>query len=191
MLTLEEAIRIVESEFPKTDDFKSCRGLDEVSICAVDEYDNAFIFLYAEPSWFDEEVHKRVKEGLPGGFWCPPLPIVDRSNGNLTVAYWPYLDAFPFKGERRHRTINANTKKPTSIDDFKRIAADKDGVSFKSPLGMLAVYEKGGKWFVDDLGRAPDPVVGEYDSLDRLLADFKRDGKSIADVLDKVDVLVE
>lgn len=82
------------------------------------------------------------------------------------------------------------TKAPKTIDDFKRMAADNDGVSFKSPLGMLSVYEKGGKWFVDDLGRAPDPVVGEYDSLDRLLADFKRDGKSIADVLGKVDVLI-
>ena len=79
---------------------------------------------------------------------------------------------------------------PKSIDDFKRMAADNDGVSFISPLGMLSVYEKGGKWFVDDLGRAPDPVVGEYDSLDHLLADFKRDGKSIADVLHEVDVLV-
>ena len=119
------------------------------------------------------------------------MPVVDKESGKLTVANWPYIDAFPFKGERRHRTINANTKKPTSIDDFKRIAADKDGVSFKSPLGMLAVYEKGGKWFVDDLGRAPDPVVGEYDSLDGLLANFKRDGKCLADVLRDMEVLLD
>lgn len=105
MITLEQAIKIVESEFPKTDDFKSCKGLDEVSICDVEEYDNAFLFFYAEPSWFRDEISRRVKEGLSGGFWCPPLPVVDRDSGKLTVAYWPYIDAFPFKGERRHTSM--------------------------------------------------------------------------------------
>ncbi len=81
-------------------------------------------------------------------------------------------------------------RKPKSIEDFKRMAVGVDGVSFMSPFGFLAIYKDDGKWIVEDLGRAPDPVVGEYDSIDSLLADFKRDGKGIADVLDKVEVLV-
>ena len=105
MLTLEQAINIVKSEFPKTDDFKSCKGLDEVSICDVEEYDNAFLFFYAEPSWFHDVVRRDIEKGLPGGLWCPPLPIIDRDSGKLTVAYWPYTDAFPFKGERRHTSM--------------------------------------------------------------------------------------
>ncbi len=84
-----------------------------------------------------------------------------------------------------------NTKKIESIDDFKRMAAGEDGIAFISPLGMLSVHAEDGKWLVEDTGRAPDPVVGEYDSLDSLLADFKRDGKSIADVLQEADILVE
>lgn len=110
MITLEQAISIAESEFPKTDEFKSCRGLAEVSICAVDEYDNAFMFYYAEPSWFGDEIHKRVKAGGVGGFWCPPLPVVDKDSGKLTVVEWPFTTDFPFKGEARHSTISANAR---------------------------------------------------------------------------------
>ena len=102
MITIEKAISIAKSEFPKTAEFKSCRGLDEVSICEADEYDNAFMFYYDEPSWFYDEVKKRVAQGLPGGFWCPPLPVIDKASGKLTIAHWPYIDAFPFKGKRRH-----------------------------------------------------------------------------------------
>ncbi len=83
------------------------------------------------------------------------------------------------------------TKVRKTIEDFKRMAAGEDGIAFISPLGMLSVHAEDGKWLVEDTGRAPDPVVGEYDSIDDLLANFKRDGKSIADVLQEADILVE
>ncbi len=106
MITLEQAIEIAKREFPKTEEFKKCRGLDEVEIESISEYEDAFLFYYAEPSWFADMIKKRVAKGLPGGFWCPPLPIVNKTDGKLTVAaQWPQDEGL--RGFIRHTSLSS------------------------------------------------------------------------------------
>ena len=88
------------------------------------------------------------------------------------------------------------TIKAKSFDEFKRLivemAESEDGAGISAPLpfGWLNIHKEKGKWIIDDCFRAPDSIVGRFDSFEELLANFKRDEKTLRDVWREAEFII-
>lgn len=82
-------------------------------------------------------------------------------------------------------------EKINSLEEFRQKIKFAGGLGFISPLGIFSIDCVEGKWLIHDSGCAPKDVVGSFDTIDSLVHNFKRDGVSLYDVLQDIEVFID